>query len=82
MARFGGSWTFIITFAVVLCCWVLLNSWLLGRNGHQGFDPYPYILPNLFLSMLASIQAPVILMSQIRLLSSLCATAGVPGLQK
>jgi uncharacterized membrane protein len=66
VARFGGSWTFIITFAVVLCGWVLLNSWLLARNGHQGFDPYPYILLNLFLSMLASIQAPVILMSQNR----------------
>jgi uncharacterized membrane protein len=66
VARFGGSWTFIILFAIVLCAWVLLNSWLLARNGGAGFDPYPYILLNLFLSMLASIQAPVILMSQNR----------------
>lgn len=66
VARFGGSWTFIMLFAIVLCGWVLLNSWLLARNGGKGFDPYPYILLNLFLSMLASIQAPVILMSQNR----------------
>ena len=66
VARFGGSWTFIIVFALVLCGWVLLNSVLLARHGSQGFDPYPYILLNLFLSMLAAIQAPVILMSQNR----------------
>ena len=66
VARFGGSWTFIMLFAFVLCGWVLLNSVLLARNGGKGFDPYPYILLNLFLSMLASIQAPVILMSQNR----------------
>jgi uncharacterized membrane protein len=66
VARFGGSWTFILLFAVVLCGWVVLNSVLLARNGGKGFDPYPYILLNLFLSMLASIQAPVILMSQNR----------------
>ncbi len=66
VARFGGSWTFIILFAIVLGAWVLLNSWLMARNGGKGFDPYPYILLNLFLSMLASIQAPVILMSQNR----------------
>jgi uncharacterized membrane protein len=66
VARFGGSWTFILLFAFVLCGWVLLNSVLLARNGGKGFDPYPYILLNLFLSMLASIQAPVILMSQNR----------------
>jgi uncharacterized membrane protein len=66
VAHFGGSWTFIILFAVVLCTWVLVNSWLLARDGGKGFDPYPYILLNLFLSMLASIQAPVILMSQNR----------------
>jgi uncharacterized membrane protein len=66
VARFGGSWTFILLFAIVLGGWVLLNSWLLARNGGKPFDPYPYILLNLFLSMLASIQAPVILMSQNR----------------
>jgi uncharacterized membrane protein len=66
VARFGGSWTFILLFAMVLAGWVLVNSFLLVRSGSKPFDPYPYILLNLFLSMLASIQAPVILMSQNR----------------
>ncbi len=66
VARFGGSWTFIGLFALVLVGWVVLNSYLLLRSGHKPFDPFPYILLNLFLSMLASIQAPVILMSQNR----------------
>ena len=66
VARFGGSWTFIGCFALVLLAWVLLNSWLLISAGKKPFDPFPYILLNLFLSMLASIQAPVILMSQNR----------------
>ncbi|MBC7684570.1 MAG: DUF1003 domain-containing protein [Bdellovibrionales bacterium] len=66
VARFGGSWTFIGCFALVLVAWVLLNSWLLINQGKKPFDPFPYILLNLFLSMLASIQAPVILMSQNR----------------
>jgi uncharacterized membrane protein len=66
VARFGGSWTFIGIFGLVLVGWVGLNSWLLLRNGSAPFDPFPYILLNLFLSMLASIQAPVILMSQNR----------------
>ena len=65
VARFGGSWTFISLFGVVLVAWVVLNSLILSRYGKE-FDPYPYILLNLFLSMLASIQAPVILMSQNR----------------
>ena len=65
VARFGGSWAFIMLFAVVLIFWVLLNSYILV-NYNKAFDPYPYILLNLFLSMLASIQAPVILMSQNR----------------
>lgn len=65
VARFGGSWTFIGIFAVTLVAWVVLNSVVLARWG-EAFDPYPYILLNLFLSMLASIQAPVILMSQNR----------------
>jgi uncharacterized membrane protein len=65
VASFGGSWTFIIIFGATLIFWVLLNSFLLARRGAT-FDPYPYILLNLFLSMLASIQAPVILMSQNR----------------
>ncbi|MDM5181258.1 DUF1003 domain-containing protein [Massilia sp. DJPM01] len=66
VARFGGSWTFIMLFALVLLSWVALNSFLLARGGAKPFDPFPYILLNLFLSMLASIQAPVILMSQNR----------------
>jgi uncharacterized membrane protein len=62
VASFGGSWTFLLLFAGVLLAWVALNTLLLAR----AFDPYPYILLNLFLSMLASIQAPVIMMSQKR----------------
>ncbi len=65
VASFGGSWTFISLFAFVLLLWVVLNTYLLARSGNA-FDPYPYILLNLFLSMLASIQAPIILMSQNR----------------
>jgi uncharacterized membrane protein len=65
VARFGGSWTFILLFGVTLVAWVVLNSLILARYD-RSFDPYPYILLNLFLSMLASIQAPIILMSQNR----------------
>ena len=64
-AAFGGSWTFIIIFAAVLFSWVLLNTLIIASRGNT-FDPYPYILLNLFLSMLAAVQAPVILMSQNR----------------
>jgi len=63
VAAFGGSWTFIIIFISVLIGWVILNSLILLN---RGFDPYPYILLNLFLSMLAAIQAPIIMMSQNR----------------
>jgi CRP/FNR family cyclic AMP-dependent transcriptional regulator len=62
VARFGGSWTFIIAFAVVLSIYTGINSVLRG----SAWDPYPFILLNLFLSMLAAIQAPVIMMSQNR----------------
>jgi CRP/FNR family transcriptional regulator, cyclic AMP receptor protein len=62
VARFGGSWSFIISFGMVLSVYVAANAILRGR----AWDPYPYILLNLFLSMLASIQAPVIMMSQNR----------------
>ncbi len=63
VASFGGSWTFICIFAGIMLVWVLLNtSALLSHH----FDPYPYILLNLFLSMIAAIQAPVIMMSQNR----------------
>jgi uncharacterized membrane protein len=65
VARFGGSWVFIGLFGATMVGWVGLNAWLLGQRGST-FDPYPYILLNLFLSMLAAIQAPVILMSQNR----------------
>ena len=65
VASFGGSWTFIGLFVAVLVFWVALNSWLLSGSPRV-FDPYPYILLNLFLSMLAAIQAPIILMSQNR----------------
>lgn len=66
VAAFGGSWYFIGVFMLTLLGWVLLNSYLLQQRGLAPFDPYPYILLNLFLSMLASIQAPIILMSQNR----------------
>jgi len=62
VARFGGSWTFIITFAFVLSIYVTINAML----RKSAWDPYPFILLNLFLSMLAAIQAPVIMMSQNR----------------
>ncbi len=62
VARFGGSWTFIILFGVVLLTYASTNIVLKGR----AWDPYPFILLNLFLSMLAAIQAPVIMMSQNR----------------
>jgi len=62
VATFGGSWTFIIVFGVVLVIYSAINVGL-GKNA---WDPYPFILLNLFLSMLASIQAPVIMMSQNR----------------
>lgn len=65
VASFGGSWTFVGLFAGVMMLWVGLNAFLLMNRGRT-FDPYPYILLNLFLSMLAAIQAPVILMSQNR----------------
>jgi len=63
VASFGGSWTFIISFGVVMLIWVILNSTALLL---KHFDPYPYILLNLFLSMIASVQAPLIMMSQNR----------------
>jgi uncharacterized membrane protein len=63
LAAVGGSWRFILGFAVVMGIWVTINSIALIR---QPFDPYPYILLNLVLSCLAAIQAPVIMMSQNR----------------
>ncbi len=62
VAAFGGSWTFIIIFAMVLMVYSTVNV----KLGSRAWDPYPFILLNLFLSMLAAIQAPVIMMSQNR----------------
>lgn len=63
IASFGGSWRFILSFCAVLALWVILNVVVLAT---RPFDPYPFILLNLFLSALASIQAPLIMMSQNR----------------
>ena len=65
VATFGGSWTFISIFGAILLIWIVLNSFVLARF-NSSFDPYPYILLNLFLSMMASVQAPIIMMSQNR----------------
>ena len=65
VASFGGSWTFIVIYVVFLLCWMAFNSFLLVRY-RSDFDPYPYILLNLMLSMTAALQAPIIMMSQNR----------------
>lgn len=63
VARFGGSWAFIISFFIILIVWILYNSLApIGDN----FDPYPFILMNLILSCIAALQAPIIMMSQNR----------------
>ena len=63
VTTFGGSWTFIISFLSFLIIWIIVNGWVLTR---KPFDPFPFILLNLFLSCLAAVQAPIILMSQNR----------------
>lgn len=63
IAVFGGSWTFIIAFFSFILLWIGINIWILTQ---RPFDPYPFILLNLILSCLASIQAPIIMMSQNR----------------
>lgn len=63
VATFGGSWKFIIAFMVFILVWIAINIYWLANTG---FDPYPFILLNLILSCVASIQAPVIMMSQNR----------------
>ena len=63
VANFGGSWTFIISFFIFILIWIASNVYLLMN---KGFDPYPFILLNLILSCLASLQAPIIMMSQNR----------------
>src|SRR6266849_5845311 len=70
VASFGGSWTFIIIYLSFLIAWMAFNTFILVRYGHgedgAQFDPYPYILLNLMLSMTAALQAPIIMMSQNR----------------
>lgn len=63
VADFGGSWTFILSFAGFIFVWIAVNAFWLSN---KGFDPYPFILLNLLLSCLAALQAPVIMMSQNR----------------
>lgn len=63
IARIGGSWTFILSFIAFLILWIGANWWLLAQ---KSFDPYPFIFLNLVLSMIAALQAPVIMMSQNR----------------
>ena len=63
VAEFGGSWTFIIIFAAFLVTWALINTIVLAT---RAFDPYPFIFLNLLLSMIAAVQAPIIMMSQNR----------------
>lgn len=65
VASFGGSWTFIFIYIGVLAAWIIWNSYVFYSKP-EAFDPYPYILMNLFLSMTAAVQAPIILMSQNR----------------
>lgn len=64
IAKFGGSWKFILFFFAFILSWVTINIYVLSTNS---FDPYPFILLNLILSCIAAIQAPVIMMSQNRL---------------
>jgi uncharacterized membrane protein len=66
VAAVGGSWSFIVGFGVVLVVWTALNGGLLEALGLGPFDAYPFIFLNLILSMLAAVQAPIILMSQNR----------------
>lgn len=63
IASFGGSWTFILSFFGFILIWIFINVWVLIQ---KPFDPYPFILLNLILSCLASLQAPIIMMSQNR----------------
>jgi uncharacterized membrane protein len=65
VASFGGSWSFIGIYCFFLLAWIVFNSFVLVRY-RSDFDPYPYILLNLMLSMTAALQAPIIMMSQNR----------------
>jgi uncharacterized membrane protein len=66
LTKWAGSWFFIITFLLLVAAWIYVNGALLLNYGKEAFDPFPYILLNLALSLLAALQAPVILMSQNR----------------
>lgn len=63
VARFGGSWRFIVFFGIILTLWIIYNVTVMGS---KAFDPYPFILMNLILSCIAALQAPIIMMSQNR----------------
>jgi uncharacterized membrane protein len=65
VAAVGGSWKFVIGFGVLLLGWIVLNTKILGQLNEE-FDPYPFVFLNLILSMLAAVQAPIIMMSQNR----------------
>lgn len=65
IAQFGGSWPFILLFLSFLVVWVVLNTKLFAAP-RQPFDPYPFIFLNLILSMVAALQAPIIMMAQNR----------------
>jgi uncharacterized membrane protein len=62
IALFGGSWTFIVTFLIIVIAWIIINLYLLSNP----YDRYPFILLNLLLSTVAALQAPFIMMSQNR----------------
>ena len=64
VAKFGGSWTFILLFSFSIVVWIIIYTWFLLSG--KSFDPYPFILLNLVLSCLAALQAPIIMMSQNR----------------
>ena len=64
VAKFGGSWAFVISFTTFILIWIIINTLFLVNV--EGFDPYPFILLNLALSCIAALQAPIIMMSQNR----------------
>lgn len=66
VAEVGGSWGFIIGFGAVILLWMVVNGWVMAGWGADPFDPYPFIFLNFILSLVAAMQAPVIMMSQNR----------------
>jgi uncharacterized membrane protein len=75
VAAFGGSWAFILSFLAILVGWITLNTLILARQG-EAFDPYPFILLNLVLSMIAALQAPPGSMLERYRSSTILATEG------